>query len=119
MIMHWVLRRRAVLALVVSLLLGACGEEDLALSDKAEKPSPHGVVLLFDENMRKFSDISTCMLQNEAMQWVTDNYPLAKVADKGWASTAYYYIDLEFTRSWMKVYFDGTIVNLHTECYFQ
>lgn len=111
--------RNTLLLVLLSSLLLACGEKELALTDKRQEPSPHGTVLLFDEDMRKFSDISTCMLQNEAMQWVTDHYPLAKVAQKGWSSTAYYYVDLEFPTSWMKVYFDGTIVNIHTECYFQ
>lgn len=101
------------------MLLTGCGEKELALSEKREAPSPYGVIVLFDENMRKFSDISTCMLQNEALQWATEHYPLAKVADKGWSSSSFYYIDLEFPSTWMKVYFDGTIVNIQTECYFQ
>ena len=95
--------------------LDACGGEEEPPVIKDE-PSPHGVVLLYDEEMRKWSDINSCGFEDEAGKWVATQYPLGKIVDKGWASSGFYYVTVELPEKRYKIYFDGTIVNIPLDC---
>jgi hypothetical protein len=76
----------------------------------------HGVVLLFDENTRNYSDINTCMLVDAAKRWVGVEYPGAVVTEERWASSAYFTLVIETEAFQTQVYFDGSIVNIPMEC---
>lgn len=107
---------RASLLLAALLTLTACGEDEPA-PPKQVKNSPHGSVLLFDDSMRNFSNINTCMFQAEAAKWISTEYPGAAVLENSWSSSALYNIKFETEEFIMTVYFNGSIVDtLKEDC---
>lgn len=101
---------RVLLMLVSVLLLTACGDDEPP-PPKQVKASPHGSVLLFDDAMRNFSNINTCMFQAAAAKWATTEYPGATVQESSWSSSALYNIKLETEEFVMTIYFNGAIVD--------
>lgn len=110
--------RRTLITFIVLSILSACGGEEEETPVIRDEPSPHGVVLLYDEEMRKWSDINSCGFEEEAGKWVAEQYPLGQVVDKGWASSGFYYVTVEIPEKRYKIYFDGTIVNIQLDCGF-
>lgn len=96
-------------------LLTACSAGEKPLSKK-EVASPHGVIILYDEDTRNWSDINNCDFENEAKKWVQKTYPLAVIIDSDWASAGFYFVLVETGTERFKVYFDGTIVNIYRQC---
>lgn len=95
--------------------LCACGD-DTPPPPKPTQPNTHGVVLLFEEDMRNFSNITTCLFQDEADRWLGRNYPTGKVVEERWASSNYFTVTVETETFKTVVYFNGTIVDTPMEC---
>ncbi len=102
---------KAATILIILTFLTACGGEEEKEAPVREVSSPHGVILLFDEETRKVSVINTCSFQYEAAGWVKSKYPQGKVVDKGWSSNAYFFMVVELPDNRFKLFFDGTIIN--------
>lgn len=106
---------RLILVSIVVALLAACGE-DTPPPPKPIKPNTHGVVLLFEDDMRNFSNITTCLFKDEAKRWLGQNYPTGAVTDERWSSSNYFTVTVETEEFQTVVYFNGTIIDTPMEC---
>lgn len=106
---------RLLVVLVVTALISACGD-DVPPPPKPMKPNTHGTVLLFEDDMRNFSNISTCLFLDEAKRWLGQAYPTGKVINERWASSNYFTVTVETEKFKTVVYFNGTIIDTPMEC---
>lgn len=106
---------RLLAILIAVVLVSACGD-DTPPPPKPIKPNTHGVVTLFEDDMRKFSNITTCMFVDEAKRWLGKTYPTGKVVEERWASSSYFTVRVEEKEFQTVVYFNGAIIDTQMEC---
>lgn len=106
---------RLFIVCVLATLITACGEDEPP-APKPVQPNTHGVVLLFEDDMRNFSNISTCLFKDEAKRWLGQNYPGAKVIEERWASSNYFTVKIETETFQTVLYFNGAIIDTPMEC---